>query len=126
MQTDETVTVPVQYLCSNCRDHSLSYAAFRKSEERGEREERLFKGTREDVIKEAWSRGRHEWYDNQTLMHVMWLPPMRASVGCVSMEETVACGKLDFERHVYKYPTHTVTRVSCEGITVEETIRYAD
>ncbi len=128
-----TILAPKWFLCPSCLSQAESFQAYAKQERDWELEDRLRDGTatEPEKIKAAWDRvkGSYSWprwkgpgqYDRMQLHAPMYASNMVA----LDTPMDIQMETYTFERHVTETKTHTVTNISCQGITVEETVELA-
>ncbi len=111
-------------MCRDMVDHMV-----RREEERAkwEAEERWYKGEQLPFhvrCKDAWERHKPKDWTGRGL-EIMQMPRLRVQDlqgPCVN--DTTAYDTFRYERRVYRSKNVKVTRVVCEGVTVEETYEY--
>lgn len=130
-----TIKAPRRHLCPQCLSMAESFQSYTKQERDWELEDRLRNGTatEPEKIKAAWDhiKGSYEWprwkgpgqYDRMQAFAPLYVSNMVPRLEDVPME--ITCQTYTFERHITKTKTHTVTNISCQGITVEETVELA-
>lgn len=127
MRHYKTIAAPRDHLCPSCLAHAESFQRCLSDFERHEQEDRLRSGEAptSERIKAAWDlhgKGR-EWPEDRGYrisipepiylsFHTQKEPPA----------EAVQFTTFDFVREVTRNPDFTVTRISCGGLTVEETV----
>lgn len=129
MRNEHMVSAPARHLCPSCLSMAESFAGYVASERDYELEDRLYQGTATmpEKIKATWkSHGNRINFDDPYL-HIPTDLFVRAYAPHYEegVPSTIAYETLRFDREVTKNKGFTVTRISCQGITVEETIAYA-
>ena len=127
---EETITIPVRMLNSFgpwMLEEARSYAKHTEQRAKYEAEDRLRDGTAPlpERIKAAWARygTRVDWKGYGWEIHIP-MPLLTQPCGYMDEEppnEDLKMSTFLFTREVTRNPGLTVTRVVCQGVTVEET-----
>lgn len=128
---EEIVTIPALYLCPHCREHAEGYTHYIAERERWDQEDRLRSGkaSTPERIKAAWElHGKGRTWPANHGYQVSIPEPTYLSTSYQVSEPLAALTftTFDFTREVVRNKDFTVTRVSCGGLTVEESVEVTD